>query len=289
MKSAVISISFLLLFYFSFSQDAKQEDKASNRNSSFQLNFSTVPTQSISGTDTSYSNSLSIAPVLDLRSKSGWGISYSPAFVTSKTKSGIYMHTFSGGFERYGNGKTDLAFSYNHFIVTNKTGVPYTPISNEVFFYTSYTGSWIHPLVSASVGFGKDSSGGTNRTATEIGMQAGINHGFDWEEAGPFGSIELTPALILNAGNDQYFSFLSASKYLGHSRHLFKQIKKSGRSKKGNNSFTQLSLSNLELNTAMELEAGRFSLQPEGSIYIPVSSSDHSLYGYWQIGLHYIF
>jgi hypothetical protein len=57
-----------------------------------------------------------------------------PAFVAAATKAGVYMHTFSGGYERYGKGKTDLAFSYNHFIATNKTHVPYSPISNEIFF-----------------------------------------------------------------------------------------------------------------------------------------------------------
>ena len=275
----------------SFSQDenSNKHDKSSGKNSSLQINFSTVPTQSVSATDTTYANSFSIAPVVDLRSKSGWGISYSPAFVTSGAKTGIYMHTISGGYERYGKGKTDLAFSYNHFIATNKTSVPYTPISNEVFFYTRFTGSWIHPLLSASVGFGKDSSGGTNKAATELGIQAGVSHGFNWDEVGIFNSIELTPGLILNAGNNQYFSFLSASKYIAHSSHLLKQIKATGKNKKTTNSLSQLQVSNLELTTEMSLEKGRFSLQPEGSVFIPVGSANHTIYGYWQVGLHYRF
>lgn len=291
MKKICCIVSFILLSFLGYSQapDSSKDDKSSLRSSSFQINFSTVPTQSVSSADTSYSNSFSVAPVLDLRSKSGWGISYSPAFVISGSKTGIYMHTISGGYERYGNGKTDLAFSYNHFIATNKTSVPYTSISNEIFFYTSYTSSWIQPLLSASFGFGKDSSGGANRIATELGLQAGINHSFDWDEAGVFSSIEITPGLILDAGNDKYFSFLSASKYMAHSSHLLKHIKSSRKNKKTNNSFSQLQISNMEVNTEMELNAGRFSLQPEGSIFIPFGSTDHSLYGYWQVGIHYSF
>lgn len=291
MKNIVNAIILVLFSYFSFAQDTNtnKDDKSSGKNSSFQINFSTVPTQSVSGTDTSFANSFSIAPVLDLRSKSGWGVSYSPAIITSGAKTGIYMHTLSAGFERYGKGKTDLAFSYNHFIATNKTSVPYTPIANEIFFYVSHTASWVHPLVSASFGFGKDSTAGAGNTATELGLQAGINHSFDWDLSGPFSSIDVTPGLILNAGSNQYFSFLSASKYMAHSRHLLKQIKKSGRNKKAGSSFSQITLSNLELNTETELEAGRFSLQPEGSIFVPLGSSDHTIYGYWQVGLHYSF
>jgi hypothetical protein len=291
MKKICYITGFIVLSFWGYSQgtDSSKDDKSFFRSSSFQINFSTVPTQSFSSADTSYSNSFSIAPLLDLRSKSGWGISYSPAFVISGSKTGIYMHTISGGYERYGKGKTDLAFSYNHFIATNTTSVPYTSISNEVFFYTSYTSSWLHPLLSGSFGFGKDSPGGASRIATELALQAGINHSFDWDETGVFSSIEITPGLILNAGNNQYFSFLSSSKYMAHSNHLLKHIKSSGKNKKTNSPVSQLQISNMELNAEMELNAGRFSLQPEGSIFIPVGSADHTLYGYWQVGLHYSF
>ena len=291
MKKHVIAICLVFLSYFSFSQDTKknEDDNSSGRYSSFQINFSTIPTQSISGTDTSYSNSFSIAPVLDLRSKSGWGLSYSPAIITSAAKTGIYLHTLSAGFERYGKGNADLAFSYNHFIATNKTSVPYTPISNEIFFYTGYTGTWVHPLLSASYGFGKDSSATAGKIATEFALQAGVNHSFDWDQTGPFSSIEFTPGLILNAGNNQYFSFLSASKYMAHSKQMLKQVKKSEKNKKTADSSAPFQLSNLELNTEIQLEVGRFSLQPDGSIFVPVGSTDHTIFGYWQVGLHYSF
>jgi hypothetical protein len=284
MKTILSAISFLFLSLYSFSQDS-----TSAHNCSIQVNFSTVPTQFVSATDTSYSNSLSVAPVLELRSKAGWGVTYSPAFVTSGTKTGLYMHAFSAGLERYGKGKMDLAFTYNHFIFTNKTSVPYTPISNELFFYSSFTGGWIHPVLSASFGFGKDSTASLNTTATELELVAGFNHSFDWDDVGPFSSLEITPGLLLNAGNNQYFSFLSASKYIAHSRHLLKQIKKNGKGKKAGSALSQFAVSNLELSTEMSLEAGRFSLHPEGSIFVPVSSGDHSFYGYWQIGLQYSF
>ena len=283
MKNMLIAFSFFLLPALCFGQDN------SSKNSSIGLIFSPVPTQTVSATDTTYSNSLSVAPVLDLRSKSGWGVSYSPAIITSGAKTGLYMHSFSAGFERYGKGRADLAFSYNHFILTNKTSVPYSPISNEVFFYTSYTKSMIHPLISASFGFGKDTSDALDRTATELGIQLGVNHSFDWDQTGPFSAVEITPGLILNAGNNQFFSFLSASKYLSHSTHLLKQLKKSGKNGKNSNALSQLSVSNLELNTEISLEAGRFSLRPEGSVFLPVNGADHTVYGYWQLTAQYRF
>ena len=125
--------------------------------------------------------------------------------------------------------------------------------------------------------------------ATEFALQAGVNHSFDWDEAGPFSSIEITPGLILNAGNNQYFSFLSASKYMAHSKQMLKQVKKNEKSKKAGSSSAPFQISNLEVNTEMQLELGRFSLQPEGSIFVPVGSTDHTIFGYWQLGLHYSF
>ena len=265
------------------------QSQSSNHNNLAGLNFSTVSTQSVSSTDTSYINRLSIAPVLDIRAKSGWGISYSPAFVASAASAGLYMHTLSAGLERYGKGKMDLVLDYNHFFFARKTSIPYSPISNELFFFNSYTKCFLHPVLSASFGFGKDTTALVDNTATEIEIAAGMNHSFDWDKTGPFSSVEITPELVLNGGENQYFSFLSTSKYIGRSSHFLKQIKKSGKGKKGGNTFSQFSLSNLQLSTETLLEAGRFTLNPEAGIFIPLASTDHSLYGYWQLGLQYRF
>src|SRR2546423_9421997 len=289
MKNYLFATFFAVLCVTGFTQDSTKSG------SSVSMNFSSVPIQTISGTDTGFQNALSISPVLDLRTKAGWGVSYSPGIVTSGAKSGIYMHTLSAGYEKYGGKNLDMVLSYSHFFFTGKTSVPYSPLSNEVFFYLNYTHSWLSPVISASFGFGKDTTGAASITTHDIGLAVGVNHNFSWEGKGIFSSIELTPSILLNAGTNENFSFLSVSKYLSHSHQFYKYVKKEGGSKgsgrrnnTSNNSTPSLTISNLQFSLEGGLDFGSFSLRPSGNLFLPVSSgTDNSLYGYGEISLQF--
>jgi hypothetical protein len=279
MKTYLLAGLFTVLTFFSFAQDSAKSGPIS-----MSLNFSGVPIINISGIDTSYQNALSISPAIGLRSKGGWGISYSPSIVTSGNKSGIYMHTFSAGYERYGKKNVDLAFNYTRHIFTNKTNVPYTPLTNEVYFSVSYTKTWLEPVLSASVGLGKDSA---NVSAHDIGLAGGISHDFSWEDKGIFSEIEVNPSVLLNAATNGYFSFLQVSDYISHSHNFTKYAKKGG---KKNEAKTSFELSNVELNMETSLKMGSFSIHPSGSIILPVSSgTDNAMYGYGEVSLEYHF
>ncbi len=286
MKTCIPVLLCLLLFQSTYAQDTDKTGPIT-----VSLNISSVPTVHFSGKDTAYNNSLSISPVFDLRGKSGWGASYSPSILASGYKKGVYMHSIGGGYESYGKKNFDLAFTYTHYIFTNKTSVPYTPLNNELFFSYAYTKSWLKPIVAASFGFGKDSA---KNSVHDVGIMAGLGHDFSWENTGAFSTIEIDPSIVLNAGTNQYFSFIQTARYLSHSHNFLKYIKKGGLRKKSasgtSTTGASLELSNMELNLENSFELGSFSIHPTGSLFFPVSSgTDNSIYGCWQLSLQYHF
>ncbi|MDP4261741.1 MAG: hypothetical protein Q8941_04360 [Bacteroidota bacterium] len=281
MKRCLFIFLSIPLVFSSFAQDNTKSGE-----SSISLNFSGVPVVNITGTDTSYQNALSISPVFDLRSKSGWGITYSPSLVTSGQKTGIYVHSLSAGYERYGKKNFDIAFNYTRYIFTDKTSVPYSPINNEIYFSLAFTKPWLKPFFATSIGFGKDSA---NVAEHDIGLAAGISHGFSWEDKGIFSLIELTPSLSLNGGTNDFFSLLTVSRYISHSHNFAKYVKRGGKGKRANTPVS-FELSNFELNMETNFEIGSFSIHPSGSVFLPVSSgTDNSVYGYAQISVQYHF
>ena len=182
----------------------------------------------------------------------------------------------------------DLVFNYNHFIFTNKTSVPTSPLNNEIYFKIAYSKNWIKPLFATSIGLGKDSAG---NSIHDIGVVAGISHDFNWGDKGIFSNIDFTPAILLNGGTNGYFSFLSSSKYISHSHNFSKLVKHGGGKKKPNSTTpSSFSVSNVELNMEAAFEMGSFSIRPSGSLFVPVSSgTDNSTYGFVEISLQYHF
>lgn len=290
-----LSVALILIIY---TCSSKAQDTIKKWNYSIGVNLTSVPVVQISGTDTTFQNSLSVAPAFSIRNHSGIGIIYSPAFVTSGPNSGIYMHKITAGFEQYDKKKFDFVAEYSHFFFTNNTAIPATPISNEIVLGGTYKPSVIRPTLYADFGFGTDKTTSTSATVYDIAIAAGISHSFEWET----GNIDLnaTPSLLLNAGTNEYFSFLRVSKYLSHSK-KFNTILKNSHAKNnrrnGNNQTTstvkskqQLSINYLELNLESALESGSFSLRPSGSLFFPVSSSPGlSISGYWELTLGYEF
>lgn len=275
-----------------FSQDSTRQ-----KITSVGIVFSSVPVQQISGTDTSFGSALSFSPVLEWRAKNGWGLSYSPSLVSSAGNTGIYLHTISAGYERYGSGKMDIAFSYSHFFFTSATTVPYSPLNNDMSLYLNYTRSWLQPLVAASFGIGKDTTVLPSSFAHDLSIAFGFNHGFSWQDKGIFSSMEITPSILVNAGTNGYFSFLSASKYLSQSSHFIKMVKKqnkgkgSGKKQKASDlPSAPFALSNVEGGLEANLEIGSFTIRPGASVILPLGSGgDEQPYTYGQVSLQWHF
>ena len=279
MKKCQLLFGTLLCFTFTFAQD-----KSPLGSSSIKMRFSGVPTEHISESDTIYQNQLSISPIIDLRTETGWGITYSPSILFSGNKSGIYMHAISAGYESWGRKSFDIAFDYTRYIFTHNISIPYSPINNEIFFLIDYSKTWLRPVVAISLGFGKDSNASTIH---EVGLSTGVSHDFDWKNKGRFSSIEITPSALVNAGTNEYFSFLQVTKYISNSHHFTSYVKNKGKNKSGNPSFE---FSNLELNMDTNLEKGAFSMHPNGSIFFPMGTgTDKNISAYAELKLEYSF
>lgn len=290
-----LSIALLLLAFASYS---KAQDSTKKWQPSIGINFTTVPTINISGTDTSFQNTLSIAPTFSFRSQGGFGIAYSPVFVAGGSNPGIFMHTVTIGLEQYSKKNFDLVAEYSHFFFTGNISLPTTPISNEVILAAKYKRLWLRPVLSAGIGFGTNKEVSPSTGAYDIELAAGVSHSFNWD-INNF-SFNVSPSVLVNAGTNEYFSFLKLSKYISHSNNFNKIVKNPHASNRGRNSTPpttttttttqRISVNNIELNLESSMDIGSFSIRPSGSLFVPVTSSSNSgLGGYWELTMTYSF
>ncbi len=298
MKALLASLLVLVSVFNGYTQDSTRKWQPT-----LEINLTTVPTIHVSGIDTGFQNSLSVAPSFSIRNQNGFGIAYAPEFLINGSAPKLYMHMLTAGIEQYNKPNYNLVADYMHYFFTNSS-LPFTPITNEVFSSFTYKKSWIRPVLAAGVGFGSNDSASSSGEY-DIGVAAGIGHAFEWNTAST--SCTVIPSILVNAGTNQYFSLMTASKYISHSRNFTKFLKNKNTSYKrstgkGRSNTTStgttasatskehFSLSNIELNTEVELEAGSVSFRPVGSIYIPVGSAAGSgTFGYWQLVVAYNF
>ena len=302
-----------LILFLSFITYLNSEAQDSSTNSKFHfiagLNFTTVPTLNISGVDTTYMNSLSVATALTLSYKSFSAI-YSPKFVAGGSHSGIYMHAFSVEYSQYDKPNMDFALEYTHMFFTNNPSIPYSPLNNDIYTAVKYKKSWIQPQVSAGLGFGNTKATSTNSSGSvyDLGLSAGLGHMFKWDNDNI--SYTVSPSILVNGGTNQYFSYLKISRYIGHNNKFGSYTKKGGGANRGNGSTNgrgnggggvttttspsitgeSFSLSNVEANLESSAEIGSFNIRPTLSFYVPVGNAAGSgISTYWQIALQYKF
>lgn len=295
----VFSIFLLLICSLSsFSQDSTNKWTFS-----VGLGFEPITVYNISGTDTSFVNSLSVAPGFSIRHSNGIGLTYSPKFVTGGASPGIYMHILTFGIEQYDKEVFNYTFNYSHYFFTNTTGVPYSPINNEISGSISYKKPWLRPSFSAGIGFGNNTETTPSTSAYDVGVSIGVSHGFSWDAKQL--SFSVSPSLVLNGGTSQYYSLLGFSKYVGRNKNFTKVIKdskaaaaatRSANRRTGTTATTttanteSFNFSNIELGLESSVEVGSFSMRPSVSLYFPVGSSAGSgLSAYWGLSFGYHF
>lgn len=286
---------------------ANAQENSKRWTPSVDLIFTSVPTYRNSGTDTTLKNSLSVAPAFSYRSPAGVGFLYSPRFVTGGSKPGIYMHLLSLGIEQYDKPNYSFVFDYNHLFFTNNTSIPTSPLTNEIYTSYTYKKAVLRPGISAGLGFGNLTEGNTTSLVSDFGLSAGVSHLFGSEKS----AFSIAPGIFLNAATDDYFSFMSVSKYLSQSSGYKNYVKKNsgkgssnsngrgngGSSGSGSNTNTtsnttkaNFGISNLELNFEGAYEKWPFAIRPMASIYFPVGVNTGSpIDGYWQINFSYSF
>ncbi len=235
-------------------------------------------------------SSLSIAPYLKIMLHPGLGISAKTFFVTGGPHPGYYMTALSPFFSA-DNDRIGLDTAYTHFFLKHNEAIPYSPITNEVYMAFSYKSRSISPRVGFDYGFGTDTSDKSSKGAHDINIFAGLGHSFEWD-LGENASLNFSPNLLLNMGTNRYFSFLRSVKYITHNKNFNKLVRgknsgNGGGNNQSSNSLPNIGISNLEANLDFDFSLGNFSIEPEGSLFIPFKGDDQNIYGYWQISICY--
>jgi len=291
---------FLILLISSFSLSA--QDSSQTWHFSVGLDMGVASTYKITGTDTGFSNSLSMSPSISISHKSGLAFSYSPRFVFGGATQGLYMHAVSVGISQYDKPAFSYAANFYHYFFTGNKSIPYSPLTNELYTSFMYKKPWLRPGISAGIGFGTNTSVSPSAFVYDMGISAGVSHSFDWDSGDV--SFSAAPSLSLNAGTNDYFSFLNTTKYIGKGSNSGKYIKKgagsnSGRGRSSSSGTTTTTtatqgktfdLTNIELGIESSMEIGAFTMRPELSFYLPVGSTAGSgISTYWQIAFQYKF
>jgi hypothetical protein len=291
-------------------QDSTTHEPAPKWRFSAGINLITVPTYNIVGIDTGFNNSLSLGPTLSLGNSSGFAFSYSPRFVMGGTNKGLYMHAVSVGFSRYDLPVFDYAITYGHYFFTGNKSVPYSPMSNEIYGDLTYKKTWLRPYIAAGIGFGKDTSARPASSVSDIGLTAGFSHSFDWE-SGDVG-FSMIPSVGVNAGTNNYFSFLNITRYIGHNSNSVGYVKKGsggtarsggrrggGTSTGGGGTTTTTTtaasqgfgITNVQLNLESSIDINNLAIRPTVSLFIPVgnAATGNSTTAFWQLVFEYKF
>lgn len=287
---------------------AQDSSHASQWRFSAGINLITVSTYNIVGADTGFNNSLSFGPTLSLGNNSGFAISYSPRFVMGGTNKGLYMHAVSMGFSRYDLPVFDYAITYGHYFFTGNKSVPYSPMSNEIYGDLTYKKTWLMPYIAVGIGFGKDTSARPASSVSDIGLTAGFSHSFEWE-SGDVG-FSMIPSVGLNAGTNDYFSFLNTTRYISHNSKSVSYVKKgsgstarrggrragTGTGTGGGTTTTTSSaqgfgITNVQLDLESAIDINNLSIRPTVSLFIPVgnAASGNSTTAFWQLMFEYRF
>lgn len=292
---------FIVCVLFSFAS-AHAQDSTKAWNVTLGLNMSVVTTYKIVGTDTGFANTLTQSPILTLTHKSGLYASYAPMFVVGGIKPGLYMQALSTGISQYDKPDYSYDISYSHYFFSSQTSVPYSPLNNEVYASFTYKKPWLNPEFSAGVGFGTNTEESPAKNVSDIGISAGVSHSFNWDQGNV--SFSAIPDISLNAGTNDYFSFLKSTKYIGRSISASKLIKKgkaalAAKKRKlsaGSTTTTSTSqsntfdLTNIALGFESSVETGAFTIRPEFNLYLPVGASSGSgVSAYWQLAFAYRF
>jgi hypothetical protein len=258
---------------------------------SYRLGFqnSTVPVTDVTATD-SVSLRLYIAPQFSFAHKSGLGVIFRTYFLTGNNPRSNFLTTITPNFEK-DTRKLYAAINYSHFFYSKNTNIPYTPIINEIYGNIRLKHKMLQPLLVLNTGWGKDSSA---TTVFDVNILGGVAHEFKWE-TGKNSSMSILPAIILNAGTNNYFSLLTGSPYIGNSKNYKTSVHNQGHGGNshagGNGSGSQknpFELTQLETNLYIYYSIGDISIEPDASLFFPLQSGGN-VTGYFQLSVNYNF
>lgn len=286
MKTIII----LLCIFSSLISSAQEKTKQFSQQVGIAIN--TTAAYRINGNDTSLQNALVLAPFFRIMHKSGLGLNYSFNTLASGTGNKLFMHTASAFYEQYDK-PVNLNFRLTHFFFTRNTAIPYSPITNELYGYIGYKKLWLAPAAAVSFGFGKDEN---NQAQASMSTSLGVTHNFEFSNS-TIDEADITPSIFINAGNNEFYSFLTTNRYITQSigskgflkTHAHGHGNRNGGATTTSESVTnKFTLNNVEFNLYSSFTFGHFEIVPDASIFVPLNV-DNAFGGYWQLKLGYNF
>jgi len=254
-------------------------------------------TTSYIDTKTRDSNSvhLYISPYVDYYNKTGLGCRAKTYLFADGSNPGFFLSSVTPYYARY----TGLLFpyiSYTRYFYNDNPSVPYSPIENDVYAHIRINTNPVNVRAGLDYGFGRDKEN-NNEPVNDITVFAGLSKVFQKNMGMDNVSIAVIPSLELNAGTDRYFKYTRTSRYISQNRTVNGLTYGKGRGQGSgsmNSGSTEtgpvittannFSLSNLEVNLYTVLFMGNFTIEPSGSLYIPLRNGN-TVTGYWMITL----
>ena len=303
MKKSLLIIGSLILFMKLFAQEnieriTKQKETSINT-SSLLAGIETSTTAYINTTTKDSSGTMPYVSIyVNYYNKNHLGVSAKTYVLPGGSNSGFYLTSTSAYYANY-DGKLIPTLSYTRHIQHTNPSVLYSPIQNEILAQLRIISKYIEPILGIDWGFGNDKEN-NNENVYDINAFAGISHDFILHPGGKENMLAIVPTLRLNAGTNQYYSFLQTAKYISRNRSVNYLLhgNNSGRNRGGNmndeiitetviNETNKFSLSNIETNLYLVFFTGRFSIEPSGSLYYPLRDEDKKIYGYWQLNMNF--
>jgi len=280
---AIVALLLLALPFMIYAQS----DTTANWSYRIGFQSSTVPVTDVNATD-STRLAFYLAPQFSITHKTGLGLILRTYFLTGNNPSSNFLTTITPNFEK-DTRTLYTEINYSHFFYSKNTNIPYTPIINEIYGNIRLKNKILQPLLVFNTGWGKDSSA---TTVFDVNILAGVAHEFIWKTS-TNSSMSILPAVILNAGTNNYFSLLTGSPYIGNSKNYKSTVHGQGHQSgnpHGSSTTTKnpIELSQLEANLYIYYDIGDISIEPDASVFFPLQSGG-VVSGYFQISVNYNF
>ncbi|SKA40627.1 hypothetical protein SAMN04488128_105220 [Chitinophaga eiseniae] len=234
-----------------------------------------------------------LSPSLTWYHKSGITAGASGYYLFDTDKKHWFEWDFTAGYDYTKKRNFLTGISYTRYVFADSTDVPVTPINNEIFSYFYYRKWWLHMGISLDLGWGAYTSG-TRRlkehvTGSDFNVIATVRHPFIFDGLlSSNDALLLQPSLSLTMGTANYYSQLSAFRYMGRSPKMKPNKGRPGK------------VLSFEDHTGFEPRAidctinasylfNQFTFSPSFTVFKPLTGTEQQLMGYFTARLSYSF
>lgn len=193
------------------------------------LNF-----RSATQTDLKSQSKFMITPSLGYFHRSGFGLTGSSVIVRESNKWNAFQYLLTGSFDYLQHQRFGAGVSLTHFFTEDSLSFYTSPLQNEASVYVAYKDWWIKPILSASYGWGSQSSfeerkdyittlrlrprGYTRvestETVSDFSLVASVKHDFNWlNKLGSNSLLRFTPQLSFTSGTQKFGFNQTSSSY----------------------------------------------------------------------------